>query len=76
MAVTTIRRHDPKSHRHTCPAITGRGRVCGRGVKHHVDAGLAGCGNYCGIHARAMYRSAWGTVILDAPIVAGRRQPR
>ena len=74
MTVAVICRHDPATHTRACPAITiGSGVVCGRRVKHHADIGRAGCGNYCGIHARALFRGSWQTVILDVPHVDGRR---
>lgn len=54
--------HDPATHTDRC--------FCGRPARWHVDGGVQGCANLCGIHARVVQRrSLWSAVFSDPIII-------
>jgi hypothetical protein len=56
------------------PDAHGARCFCGRRARWHVEAGVQGCGNFCGIHARVIQRrSLWSAVFNDPLIMKENR---
>jgi hypothetical protein len=54
--------HDATTHGARC--------FCGRRARWHVDGGVQGCANLCGIHARVVQRRSLWSAVFSAPIIS------
>lgn len=58
--------HDAATHASVCH--------CGRRARWHVDCAIFGCGNFCGIHARAIQRRSLWTAVFGDPIIIKEKE--